>query len=110
MLSERGGGKTMRTMFNRVLIYLIGEIPQKDDRWWHNLSPPPQFRPGTEGEGNILQSPCTRGSAHKAFGPTDLMKTYSVCTWKIFVVIQPRTSGLESDALTTRLPTVNSEW
>ncbi|GFW17966.1 hypothetical protein TNCV_2231471 [Trichonephila clavipes] len=34
------------------------------DRWQHHLSPPPQFRHGTGGEGNILQSPAlvvTRG-------------------------------------------------
>ncbi|GFV58315.1 hypothetical protein TNCV_558771 [Trichonephila clavipes] len=36
---------------------LLGEIPQKDDRWRHYLSPPPQFWHGTGGEGNILQSP-----------------------------------------------------
>ncbi|GFW50598.1 hypothetical protein TNCV_2889001 [Trichonephila clavipes] len=65
-----------------------------DDRWQHHRSPPPQFRHGTEGEGNILRAPCTRNSAHKIFGPTDLTSTYSVCP-----------SGLESDALTTRVPT-----
>ncbi|GFX26928.1 hypothetical protein TNCV_1841001 [Trichonephila clavipes] len=32
------------------------EIPRRDDRWRHHLSPPPQFWQGTEGEGNILQS------------------------------------------------------
>ncbi|GFV17897.1 hypothetical protein TNCV_4494401, partial [Trichonephila clavipes] len=35
----------------------VCEIPQRDDRWRHHVSPPPQFRHGTEGEGNILQSP-----------------------------------------------------
>ncbi|GFV53234.1 hypothetical protein TNCV_1065931 [Trichonephila clavipes] len=30
---------------------------RRDDRWRHHLSPPPQFLHGTEGEGNILQSP-----------------------------------------------------
>ncbi|GFT50238.1 hypothetical protein TNCV_3622901 [Trichonephila clavipes] len=33
------------------------EFPRRDDRWRHRLSPPPQFRNGTEWEGNILQSP-----------------------------------------------------
>ncbi|GFT15786.1 uncharacterized protein TNCV_4943361 [Trichonephila clavipes] len=35
----------------------LGEIPRRDDRWRHHLSPPPQLRHGAEGEGNILQSP-----------------------------------------------------
>ncbi|GFU05442.1 transposable element Tcb2 transposase [Trichonephila clavipes] len=43
--------------------------------------------------------------AHKIFGPTDLTSTYSVCTRRVFGGIEPRPSGLESDALTTRLPT-----
>ncbi|GFV80173.1 hypothetical protein TNCV_1477351 [Trichonephila clavipes] len=45
--------------------------------------------------------PCTRDSAHKTFGPTDLTNTYLEGIWGI----ELRPSGLESDALTTRLPT-----
>ncbi|GFW80850.1 hypothetical protein TNCV_3779301 [Trichonephila clavipes] len=58
----------------------LGEISQRNDRWRHHRSPPPQFRHGAEGEGNILQSPCTGDSAHKTFKPTDLTSTYFVCT------------------------------
>ncbi|GFX24249.1 hypothetical protein TNCV_1366292 [Trichonephila clavipes] len=43
--------------------------------------------------------------AHKTFGTTDLTSTYSVCTRRVFGGIEPRPSGLESNALTTRLPT-----
>ncbi|GFX51575.1 hypothetical protein TNCV_5012791 [Trichonephila clavipes] len=61
-------------------------------------------------EREIFSSPCTRDSAHKTFGPTDLMRTYSVCTRRVFGGgIEPRSSGLESDALTTRLPTAHVE-
>ncbi|GFV77650.1 hypothetical protein TNCV_616701 [Trichonephila clavipes] len=35
----------------------LGEIPCRDDRWRLQLSPPQQFRHGTAGEENILQSP-----------------------------------------------------
>ncbi|GFU17982.1 hypothetical protein TNCV_318721 [Trichonephila clavipes] len=49
--------------------------------------------------------PCTRDLAHKTFGPIDLTSTYSLCTRRVFggTGIKPRPSGLESDALTTRL-------
>ncbi|GFW25565.1 uncharacterized protein TNCV_1308261 [Trichonephila clavipes] len=80
------------------------------DRWRHHLSPPPQFRHGTGGEENILQPPAPVVSAatgHKTFGPTHLTSTYSVYTWRVFDGIRPRPSGLESNALTTRLPTAN---
>ncbi|GFX28647.1 hypothetical protein TNCV_4860111 [Trichonephila clavipes] len=30
------------------------------DRWRHHLSPPPQFRHGTEGGGKYSPTPCTR--------------------------------------------------
>ncbi|GFY02326.1 hypothetical protein TNCV_3502081 [Trichonephila clavipes] len=53
----------------------------------------------------ILSSSCTRDSAHKTSGLTDLTSTYSVCTRRVFGGFEPRPSGLESDALTTRLPT-----
>ncbi|GFV85732.1 hypothetical protein TNCV_2003522 [Trichonephila clavipes] len=58
----------------------------------------------------IFFSPCTRDSTHKTFGPTDLTSTYSVCTRRVFggIGIEPRPSGLESDALTTRLPTATA--
>ncbi|GFY27633.1 hypothetical protein TNCV_910841 [Trichonephila clavipes] len=51
--------------------------------------------------------PCTRDSAHRTFRPTDLTSTSSVCTQRVFggAGVEPRSSGLESDALTTRLPT-----
>ncbi|GFX88962.1 hypothetical protein TNCV_2852621 [Trichonephila clavipes] len=42
-------------------------------------------------------------TAHKTFGPTVLTNTYSVCTRRVFGGIEP--SGLESDALITRLST-----
>ncbi|GFY24386.1 hypothetical protein TNCV_1014341 [Trichonephila clavipes] len=42
---------------------------------------------------------CTRDSAHKTFGPTDLTVRYSVCIRRVFGGIEPRPSGLESDAL-----------
>ncbi|GFV63511.1 hypothetical protein TNCV_1551741 [Trichonephila clavipes] len=59
---------------------------------------------GTEGEGNILQSPAF------VIQPTrlsDLTSTHSVCTRRVFGGIghQTQASGKESDALTTRLPT-----
>ncbi|GFS52508.1 RNA-dependent RNA polymerase 1 [Trichonephila clavipes] len=74
-------------------------------RWRHHRSS--QFRNGTGGEGNILQPPALVGSTattHKPFRPTDLTST-SVCTRRVFGGIEPRPSDLESDALTTRLPT-----
>ncbi|GFV67618.1 transposable element Tc1 transposase [Trichonephila clavipes] len=49
-------------------------------------SPPPQFRHGTGGEGNILQLPALVVSAattHKTFGPTDITSTYSVYTQRV---------------------------
>ncbi|GFX56754.1 uncharacterized protein TNCV_495021 [Trichonephila clavipes] len=81
------------------------------NRLRHHLSPPPQCRNGTGGEGNILQPPAvvvSAATAHKTFGPTDLTSTYSMCTLRVIdgPSIEPRPSGLESDALTTRLPTV----
>ncbi|GFV35457.1 hypothetical protein TNCV_3204891 [Trichonephila clavipes] len=78
----------------------------------HHQSPLPQFMPGTDGEGNILQLPAlvvSAATAHKTFGPTDLKSTYSVCTRSVFGGIEPRPSGLESDALTTRLSTALSK-
>ncbi|GFU76907.1 hypothetical protein TNCV_4520631 [Trichonephila clavipes] len=68
----------------------LGKISRRDDRWRHHLSPPPQFRHGTGGEDPV---PCTRDSAHKIFGPTDLTSTYSVCTRRVFGGIGHRTQA-----------------
>ncbi|GFY31470.1 uncharacterized protein TNCV_4990291 [Trichonephila clavipes] len=79
------------------------------DRWRRHLSPPPQFKYGTGGEGTIPQPPAlvvSATTAHKTFGPTDLTSTYSVCTRRVFGGIEPMPSGLESNALTTRLPKI----
>ncbi|GFW67716.1 hypothetical protein TNCV_3445881 [Trichonephila clavipes] len=40
--------------------------------------------------------PCTRDSAHKTFGPTDLTSTYSVCTRRVFGGIGHRTQAFRS--------------
>ncbi|GFW62368.1 hypothetical protein TNCV_290421 [Trichonephila clavipes] len=47
-------------------------------------------------------------TTHKTFGPIDLTKAYSVYTRRVFVGIgiEPRPSGLDSDGIKTRLPTV----
>ncbi|GFT24362.1 hypothetical protein TNCV_3252161 [Trichonephila clavipes] len=34
--------------------------------------------------GKYSPVPCTRDSANKTFGPTDLTSTYSVCTRRVF--------------------------
>ncbi|GFW37270.1 hypothetical protein TNCV_2632541 [Trichonephila clavipes] len=87
---------------SRVLICLSrsclvrGKIPQRDDRWRHHLSPPPQFRHGTEGEGNILQSPALVIQPTRLFRPTDLTSTYSVCTWRVFDGIGHQTQAFQS--------------
>ncbi|GFX76547.1 hypothetical protein TNCV_3162651 [Trichonephila clavipes] len=83
----------------------VGLLP---DRGRHELSPPPQFRHLTGVDGYILQPPASVISAatsHKTFGPTELTGTYFLWTRKVFGGIEPRPSGLESNALTTRLPT-----
>ncbi|GFU59832.1 hypothetical protein TNCV_2987881 [Trichonephila clavipes] len=43
----------------------------------------------------IFPVPCTRDSAHKTFGPTDLTSTYSVCT-RVFGGIRHRTQAFRS--------------
>ncbi|GFV16635.1 uncharacterized protein TNCV_4418221 [Trichonephila clavipes] len=66
---------------------------------WHQRSPPPQFSHGSGGEGNILQFPAlvvSAVTAHKTFGPTDLMGTYSVCTRRVFSGIGHRTQAFQS--------------
>ncbi|GFT54034.1 uncharacterized protein TNCV_153921 [Trichonephila clavipes] len=68
------------------------------DRWQHYLSPPPQFRHGTGGDGNILQTPAPVVSAattHKTFGPTELTSTYSVCTLRVFGGIGHQTQAFQ---------------
>ncbi|GFV82021.1 hypothetical protein TNCV_3152191 [Trichonephila clavipes] len=68
--------------------------------------PPQQFRHGTEGERNILQFPALGISAHNTFRPTDLMCTYSVCTWRVFGDVGHRTQAFRSEVRcsNTRLP------
>ncbi|GFY15251.1 hypothetical protein TNCV_1570621 [Trichonephila clavipes] len=54
------------------------------------------FGHGTEGEGNILQSPAPMiyaTTAHKTFRPTGLTSTYSVCTRRVFGGIRHRTQA-----------------
>ncbi|GFX08382.1 uncharacterized protein TNCV_3268711 [Trichonephila clavipes] len=54
------------------------------DRGRHHISPTPEFRHGTGGEGNILQplAPVVPdATTHKTFGPTDLTRTYSGGIW-----------------------------
>ncbi|GFW26688.1 uncharacterized protein TNCV_2850781 [Trichonephila clavipes] len=80
------------------------------NRWRHHLSPRPQFRHGTGEEGNILQPHALLVSAatsHKTFGLTDLTSTYPCVLGEYLVAfdIETRLSHLQSDALTTRLPT-----
>ncbi|GFU46892.1 uncharacterized protein TNCV_640431 [Trichonephila clavipes] len=70
------------------------------DRWRHHISSPPQFRYGTGGEGNILQPPApvvSAAIAHKTFGPTALMSTYSMCTRRVFGGIGHRTQAFQSE-------------
>ncbi|GFX30453.1 uncharacterized protein TNCV_3461041 [Trichonephila clavipes] len=57
------------------------------NKWRHHRSRLPQFRHGTGGEGNILQSPAlvvSAATAHKTLGPTDLTSTCSVYTRRVF--------------------------
>ncbi|GFV27243.1 integrase catalytic domain-containing protein [Trichonephila clavipes] len=80
-------------------LVLIKNPASFSTRWLHHLSPPPQFRHGTGGEGNIFLFPAlvvSAVTAHKAFGPTDLMSTYSVCTWRVFGGIGHRTHAFRS--------------
>ncbi|GFU68645.1 hypothetical protein TNCV_4982511 [Trichonephila clavipes] len=85
---ERHTGDSTNSLF---------EIPRRDDRWRHHLYTLPQFRLGTEGEGNTLQFLCTRDSAHKTFGPTDLINTYFVCTRRVFGDIRHRAQAFRSE-------------
>ncbi|GFW12473.1 ubiquitin carboxyl-terminal hydrolase 24 [Trichonephila clavipes] len=58
-------------------------VPVDSGRWRHHLSPPPQFRHGTGGEGNILPPApmVSAATAHKTFRPTDLTIMFSMCIW-----------------------------
>ncbi|GFT02624.1 hypothetical protein TNCV_1488161 [Trichonephila clavipes] len=42
--------------------------------------------------------PCTRDSAHKTFGPTDLTSMYSVCTRRVFGGIMYRSQAFRCRA------------
>ncbi|GFU56292.1 hypothetical protein TNCV_582261 [Trichonephila clavipes] len=67
------------------------------DRWRRHLLP--QFRYGTEGEGNTIQPPAhviSAATAYKIFEPTDLTSTYSVCTRRVFGGIGHRTQAFRS--------------
>ncbi|GFT82009.1 uncharacterized protein TNCV_3909541 [Trichonephila clavipes] len=69
------------------------------DRWRHHRSPPPQFRHGTGGEGNILQASAlvvSTATAHKTFEPTDSTSTYAMCTRRVFGGIGHRTQAFRS--------------
>ncbi|GFU34133.1 uncharacterized protein TNCV_3199321 [Trichonephila clavipes] len=69
------------------------------DRWLLHLFPPPKFRCGTRGQGNILQPPVLMVKAattHKTFEPTDLTSTYSVCTRMVFGSIGHRNQSFRS--------------
>ncbi|GFV93477.1 hypothetical protein TNCV_1987911 [Trichonephila clavipes] len=69
------------------------------DRWRHHLSPPPQFRHGTGGEGNILQSSApvvSAATAHKSFGTTDLTSTYCMYTRRVTGGIGHRIQAFQS--------------
>ncbi|GFU83716.1 uncharacterized protein TNCV_523101 [Trichonephila clavipes] len=69
------------------------------DRWRHYLYPPPQFRHGTEGEGNIFQPRelvVSVATAHKTFRPTDLTSTYSMYTRRVSGVIGHRIQAFRS--------------
>ncbi|GFW55197.1 RNase H domain-containing protein [Trichonephila clavipes] len=52
---------------------------------------------GTEGEGNILQTPALAISADRTFGRPDLKSTYSWCTQRIFGGIGHRTEAFLSE-------------
>ncbi|GFS51313.1 hypothetical protein TNCV_3533611 [Trichonephila clavipes] len=46
--------------------------------------------------GKYSPVPCTRDSAHKTFGPTDLTSTYFVCTHRVFGGIGHQTQAFRS--------------
>ncbi|GFU27722.1 hypothetical protein TNCV_516121 [Trichonephila clavipes] len=63
--------------------------------------------------GEYSPVPCTRDSAHKIFGPTDLTRARTPCALGEYLVassIDPKPSSLEFGALTTRLLTADDCW
>ncbi|GFV83567.1 hypothetical protein TNCV_5120571 [Trichonephila clavipes] len=79
--------------------FQFGEIPRRDDRWRHHLSPPPQFCYGTGWEGNILQSPALEIQPTRLSDNTDLTSTFSVCTRRVFGGIGHRKQAFRSEVL-----------
>ncbi|GFX47172.1 hypothetical protein TNCV_2747481 [Trichonephila clavipes] len=57
--------------------------------------------------GKYSPVPCTRDSAHKTFGPTDLTSTYSVCTWRVFGGLRHRTQAFRSGVRCTNHQTTH---
>ncbi|GFW13812.1 hypothetical protein TNCV_1670281 [Trichonephila clavipes] len=53
----------------------------------------PNFAMGLEVRETFSSPPCTRDSAHKTFGPTDLTSTYSVCSRRVNGGIGHRTQA-----------------
>ncbi|GFW95511.1 hypothetical protein TNCV_1722121 [Trichonephila clavipes] len=78
---------------------LVLEI--RDDRWRNHRSPPPQFRHGAEREGNILQYPALVIQPTRLSDPLiQRARTPGVLGgYLVASGIEPRPSGLESDAL-----------
>ncbi|GFW70035.1 uncharacterized protein TNCV_1404881 [Trichonephila clavipes] len=77
----------------------VRQIGLLDDRWRHHRSPPPQFKHGTGGEGNVIQPSVLVVSAattHNTFEPTDLTGTNSVCTRRVFCGTGHRTQAFRS--------------
>ncbi|GFV97140.1 hypothetical protein TNCV_3527251 [Trichonephila clavipes] len=83
-----------------------GKLPEPETGWISTrlMTIPPIsttiIKVWTGGEGNILQN-LTRTSHSTTH------KTYSLCTQRAFGGIGPKPSGMESDALTTKLPTAH---
>ncbi|GFW80660.1 hypothetical protein TNCV_3235121 [Trichonephila clavipes] len=89
----------------------LGQLYIRDDRWRHHLSPPPQFRHGIEGEGNVLQFPALVTQPTRLSDPL-ISRARTSCVLGGYLRasgIEPRPSGQESDALTSRLPTAQTE-
>ncbi|GFU54274.1 hypothetical protein TNCV_576581 [Trichonephila clavipes] len=88
----------------------LGQVRLLYDRWRHQLFPPPQLGIKLEGREIFSSLPApviSAAKAHKICGPPDLTSTHSMCTRRYLVAsgIEPRPSGLKSDAITIRLPT-----
>ncbi|GFW54530.1 hypothetical protein TNCV_2232041 [Trichonephila clavipes] len=92
----------------KEICHSLRQVRLLHDSWRHHLSPTPQFRHRPEGK-EIFSSalhPRFSATAHSTFGLADLTSAYSVCTLRVFggSGIEPSPSGLESGALTTKLP------